>query len=682
MPVGRVHQRHEATRRVGGDRAGDALSAAGMGVWDWNPITGELIWDDAVAELHGIDPATFDGQMATFLGRVHPDDRSALEANIAKALAQGGGYAAEFRVMRPDGTTAWVQGRGQVFSDDAGRPIRMLGVGMDTTALHSVRERAGRSLQHIGDGLAILDPAWNIVYVNDQAASATLRVRDDLIAQPFFDMFPEARDSLVQTEFTAAMQTQRPRTFEAFHVPTNAWYEFRCFPAPDGLTIFFHDVSERRAATQERERLLAAEREAQEHLQMLADASQRLAGSLDHADVIVTLTSLTVPDLADWVVIDLLEANALRRVAVAHRDPQKTDLADLLTRDIALPADGASPSARVHRTGLALLVDAIDDDFVDGFATSDHHAASVRRLGAATAMVLPLVSRGRSIGVLTLFGDRERGPFGAEDLSLAEQLASRAALALDNAALYRREHQVADALQRAVLPETLPTIDGYELAARYVPAASDVKVAGDWYDAFPTGRGTIGLTVGDVAGHGLPAASLMGQMRNALRAYAVQAGPGAVLTELSDLLAAVEPEAMATVVHGELDAASGKLWWASAGHPPPLFIPCAGEAVLLDGEPAPPICAISADIAEPVKAHELWLEPGNVICWYTDGLIERRDAGLTERLEVLRCSAAAILPDAPAEEICDWLLAHLLDRGNSLDDVCILVLRRLPGSTA
>ena len=680
MPVGRVHQRHEATRRVGGDRAGDALSAAGMGVWDWNPITGELIWDDAVAELHGVDPKTFDGQMTTFLGSVHPDDRPALEANIGQALAQGGSYAAEFRVMRPDGTTAWVQGRGHVFTDDAGRAVRMLGVGLDTTALRSVRERAGRSLQHIGDGLAILDRAWNIVYVNDQAANATLRVRDDLVEQPFFDMFPEARDTIVQSEFAAAMETQQPRTFETYHEGTTAWYEFRCFPAPDGLTIFFHDVTARRQATWERERLLAAERESQGHLRMLADAAQRLAGSLEHTDVVVTLTQLTVPVLADWVVIDLLEGSALQRVAVAHGDQQKSDLADLLTRGSGIPADGSSPSARVHRTGMALLVEAVDDDFVNSFAASDHHAATIWRLGAATAMVLPLVSRGRSIGVLTLFAGSDRGPFDAEDLSLAEQLASRAALALDNAALYRREHQVADALQRAVLPESLPTIDGYELAARYVPAASDVKVAGDWYDAFPTGRGTIGLTVGDVAGHGLPAASLMGQMRNALRAYAVQAGPAAVLTELSDLLAAVEPEAMATVVHGELDAVSGKMWWASAGHPPPLLIPRAGEACLLDDEPAPPICAVSADIAEPVKAHELWLEPGNVVCWYTDGLIERRDSGLTERLEVLRSSAAAILPNAPADEICDWLLARLLDRGDSLDDVCILVLRRQPAA--
>jgi PAS domain S-box-containing protein len=678
MPVGRVHQRDDTGQRVAADRAGDALAAAGMGVWDWNPITGELIWDDAVARLHGIDPHEFDGQMSTFLGRVHPDDRAALETNINEALASGGTFATEFRVLHPAGTTAWVQGRGYVFTDEAGRPTRMLGVGLDTTTLRSIREQAGRSLDHIGDGLAILDTTGRIVYVNEQAAGATLRPRDEMLGGSLYDVFPEARGSIVEVEFGVAMETQQPRTFEVFHEGTGAWYEFRCFPAPDGLTIFFHDITARRREQREREHLLAAEREAQAHLRMLADASQRLAGSLDHADVIVTLTSLTVPDLADWVVVDLLQTTALHRVAVAHSDPQLSHLADLLTRGDPVPAAGDSPPARVQRTGLALLVESVTGDFIAGFAGTAQQAAVVREMGASTAMVLPLVSRGRCIGALTLFAGRARSPFDADDLSLAEQLASRAALALDNAALYRREHEVADALQQAVLPEQLPVLDGYELAARYVPAASDVKVAGDWYDAFPTGRGTIGLAVGDVAGHGLPAASLMGQMRNALRAYAVQGGPAAVLTELSDLLAAVEPEAMATVVHGELDTHLGRLWWASAGHPPPLFVPQAGVARLLEHEPAPPICALSADIVEPVKAHELWLEPGNVVCWYTDGLIERRDSGLTERLEALRAAGVSLPADTSAEDVCDGLLRSLLDQGDSPDDVCILVLRRLP----
>ena len=228
------------------------------------------------------------------------------------------------------------------------------------------------------------------------------------------------------------------------------------------------------------------------------------------------------------------------------------------------------------------------------------------------------------------------------------------------------------ALQAAVIPERLPVLDGVDLAARYRPADAEVQVGGDWYDAFSLEPGKVILAVGDVAGHGLAAASVMGQLRNALRALVLLGkGPGRVLQRLNELLVRLEPTAMATIWLAELDLATRVLSWSSAGHPPPVLR--RGSSVsFLEGAPNPPVGASA--IGRPMRQFDRRLEPGDLLIAYTDGLIERRgeplDTGLTRLAEAISHAGHHL----GLEAVLEAVLGSALAGSTVADDVCALAI--------
>jgi serine phosphatase RsbU (regulator of sigma subunit)/anti-sigma regulatory factor (Ser/Thr protein kinase) len=235
----------------------------------------------------------------------------------------------------------------------------------------------------------------------------------------------------------------------------------------------------------------------------------------------------------------------------------------------------------------------------------------------------------------------------------------------------RREHQIAETLQRSLLPGQLPHVTGVELAARYVPAAGDVQVGGDWYDVIQLPGGRIGLAIGDVAGHGLPAASTMGQLRMALRACALRdPAPVSVLRGVSQIVEQLPAPELATLAYLLLDPDTGQAWYASAGHPPPLVL-ADGRTRYLEGGLAPPVGAVREDLYREV---EVQLSPGSTVLLYTDGLVERRDASIQHGLD--RLAVAALLQDEPdPDALCDSILGSMLeDRPNS-DDIAVVVAR-------
>jgi PAS domain S-box-containing protein len=234
-----------------------------------------------------------------------------------------------------------------------------------------------------------------------------------------------------------------------------------------------------------------------------------------------------------------------------------------------------------------------------------------------------------------------------------------------------REHRIAETLQRSLLPELLPDIPGIVLAARYVPATREAEVGGDWYDVVPLPDGRLGVAIGDVAGHGLRAASTMGQLRMALRAYAVESeSPGEVLARMQQLVRALGLPDMATAVYLVFDPDSGLVVYSNAGHPPPLVITPEGEASFLEEGLAPPLGTMPH--AEHVEATSR-LVPGSTLLLFTDGLIERRGSSLREGLERLRLAAAGgAVTDL--EELCDLVLASLVERDVD-DDIALLALQ-------
>jgi PAS domain S-box-containing protein len=242
--------------------------------------------------------------------------------------------------------------------------------------------------------------------------------------------------------------------------------------------------------------------------------------------------------------------------------------------------------------------------------------------------------------------------------------------------VYEREHTIAETLQRSLLPERLPRIEGLEIAARYLPAGHGAAVGGDWYDALERADGRVGLVVGDVVGHGLRAAAIMGQLRNAFRAYGLaEASPAEVMARVNRLVMSGEEDAMATVLYLVLDRETGEVSFASAGHPPPLVLAADG-ARFLEGGRSVPVGAAEPGIFREATAV---LPPGASLLLYTDGLVERRDTPLEQRLDEL--AEAARSGEENLEALCDSVLAGVLGEQVPSDDVALLAVRPRPVAT-
>jgi anti-sigma regulatory factor (Ser/Thr protein kinase) len=298
----------------------------------------------------------------------------------------------------------------------------------------------------------------------------------------------------------------------------------------------------------------------------------------------------------------------------------------------------------------------------------------LREKRVASLLGVPLVVGDRVLGVLHV-GTFETRTWSDEDVALLELAGERLAVAIDHSRLYAREHAVAATLQRSLLPEELPVIPGAELASRYVPGAPDTEVGGDWYDVIPLSGGRVGLAMGDVVSRGVRAASVMGQLRNALRAYALDGRPpAAVLDRLHGLLRSLERREMATLAYMVLDPVSLSYTLASAGHPPPLVLGEDGAVDLIEEGRGPPLGAVADALFHETSGE---LAPGTTLLLYTDGLVERRDMWIDEGLERLTVEASAAAGAAP-EELVSRLLDGLVPAGGGQDDVAVLAARLAP----
>jgi len=243
--------------------------------------------------------------------------------------------------------------------------------------------------------------------------------------------------------------------------------------------------------------------------------------------------------------------------------------------------------------------------------------------------------------------------------------------------VYQREHRIAETLQRSLLPERLPPIEGLELAARYLPGARGATIGGDWYDVLERPDGRVALVVGDVVGHGLRAAASMGQLRNAFRAYGmVEASPAEVVARINRLVMSGVEQVMATVLYLVLDRETGEVSFSAAGHPPPLVLAPGGPYFLEGGRSVPVGAADPAVFRESTAI----LPPGSSLVLYTDGLVERRDTPLDERLEQLAAAARAAADDISG--LCEDILSSVLGDAEPGDDVALLAVRPLPATDA
>jgi PAS domain S-box-containing protein len=408
---------------------------------------------------------------------------------------------------------------------------------------------------------------------------------------------------------------------------------------------------------------------AQLRLSLLSRAGSLLAASLDLDATLAAVADVLVPAVADHCAIDLLDDRGQpMRVALVHAPGTGGRPSDWLGLGPArYPYE--HPVSRALRTGLPAQLDGLETLDPAPYAPVPEGVAHSQRIGLHAMVALPLRARGETRGALCVVSSVSKHDYTPDDLALLADLADRAGLAIDNAARYTEQRELALTLQHSLLPSELPRLDGLLLASRYRPSSS-AEVGGDWYDAIPLSAGRVGLTIGDVQGRGARAAAVMGQIRTGLRALsALDLEPAAVLGQLDRLVTDLEGELLASCLYAVYDPWSRELLVAAAGHPPPLL--AAGESCEeLPVEPGVPLGVGGV----PFTQASWTLPPDATLLLYTDGLCERRDLGVDHGWRML-CSAAgdAAGDGDDVEAFADLALAAV--PGPVGDDGALLVVR-------
>jgi GAF domain-containing protein len=408
-----------------------------------------------------------------------------------------------------------------------------------------------------------------------------------------------------------------------------------------------------------------------QQLTFLARVSEELAASLDYRSTLTNVANLTVPVLADWCAVAVVQDGTPTTVAVAHVDPEKVRWAWELQEKYPANPDATTGAPNVVRTGVSELYAEITDEMLVAGAVDEEHLQLSRELNLRSAMSVPLKARGRTLGAITLIRADSGPSYNEADLALAEDMGRRAGVAIDNAQLYGQTQDVALQLQRAVLPEVLDNIPYWEIAAHYAPGGRG-GVGGDFYDAVALTDGSMAFVIGDVMGHGVRAAAAMAQMRSAVRAYlCIDPEPVAVVTKLDIMFAELAITQLATLIYGVVDLAAGRLSFVNAGHYPPVLITPGQSPTFIQTPPRLPLGAGGDDRF----ATSIGFSGPDTLLLFTDGLVEHRgeiiDVGLARLTE-----AAPALLGRPLQRMLSQLVADLGSQADDEDDITAFALRR------
>jgi serine phosphatase RsbU (regulator of sigma subunit)/anti-sigma regulatory factor (Ser/Thr protein kinase) len=383
------------------------------------------------------------------------------------------------------------------------------------------------------------------------------------------------------------------------------------------------------------------------------------------------LANLSVDDLLEELLLRVREILGADTAAILLLDESRNELVaraakgieEEVERGVRIPV-GKGFAGRIAAERTPIVLDRVDHSTVLN--------PILFQKGIRSLLGVPLLVHGNVVGVMHV-GTKTRRRFQPDEIELLQVVADRVALAL-HVRLSDRSRVVIEAFQRTFLPEVLPFLPGLVVATRYLPAASAVGIGGDWYDSFSLPSGEIVLVIGDVAGHGLPAASLMGKMRNALRAHALMGGtPLEIVARADEFHRHFGQGELVTLLVGVLEPDLTAFRFVSAGHPPPLVVDAAGAAFASNGHPNAPLGLPQAPAFEELVVP---MQPGTFVLLYTDGLVERRGESLTGGLERLRLVAEGVLAkQAPADAINE-LLDRVLGDERPMDDVALMLVGR------
>ncbi|MET9323366.1 SpoIIE family protein phosphatase [Streptomyces sp. NPDC003038] len=529
-------------------------------------------------------------------------------------------------------------------------------------------------------GLVMLDPDLRYVHLNQALADMDGLSIEDHLGRHLDEVVMMADDGEYQRTLRAvaaggapvvgALVGMRPRGRpDRDQVRSVSFFPLsRAVGSRPGVGGLMVDVTDREQAILE----ATASRQ---RLALLDRAAARIGTTLDVNLTARELVEAVMPDFCDGAVVEVVEWMD----ETEQFDPAQP----LLTRRIAagtiLPPPATElvsgvetvrypPGSVIHdmlRTGRPISA-VVNEEFVARSVLIEARARLLADSGLACVLVAPLIARGTVQGIAMFGRSADRPAFTQDDLSLAGELSSRAAICLDNARLYSRVQDIALTLQRALLPSALATSPYVEVAHRYLPGSRITEVGGDWYDVINLPAGRIALVVGDVMGHGVPAAAAMGRLRITTKALARHdREPGDLLTELDGCAQEAGIE-LATCLYIVYDPTSGRARIASAGHPPPLVLRPDGAVETIEDVLGVPLGVGGGAF----RTTEIELPDKAILALYTDGLIETRGGDIEAGLEALRAELGAV--PGPLESMADRILTSLLPSGPADDTVLVL----------
>jgi PAS domain S-box-containing protein len=550
-------------------------------------------------------------------------------------------------------------------------------------ALHNSERRFDAIVGSLSDAVTIRDRHDRFLYANSAAlahlgfetweelqATAPAQIMADYL------VWTEGGNEVTMEDIPSVRilrgEPAEPLLIRTIHGPTGRqhWNLLKAAPlldatgAVEATIMIIEDVTEQKRA--ERQNAL------------LAQAGTVLASSLDYEQTLRNVAELAVPEIADWCAVDLVDEDGDRRqVVVAHKDPEMLRRAEQLREYEPERLDPGRGVGRALQTGEPLLYSEIPDAMLVEAAVDDRHLELLRAVGMRSVAIVPMRSGSRSLGALTFVNAESGRVLDRVDLSLAEQVAARAAVAIENARLYSERSVIAHTLQQSLLPQELPELPGYELASVYIPAFESTDVGGDFYDVWRVAGGWM-IMIGDVTGKGVQAAALTSLVRHTTRtASEFEASPAKLLARVDRTLHGQPTRSVCTALCIRLE--QGRATIAAGGHPLPVALTAGGVSELGDYGPL-----LGGFPHATWEDHIVDVSPGTTIVMYTDGVTDAIGSDGTRYGSKRLHEMLGLCRGHTADDVIKSLTTDLetFQSGTHADDTAALVIRRLPSPSA
>lgn len=629
-----------------------------IGHFDWDLGSGAVTADKELCAILGTDPAAFPGSIDALAARLAPEDAYGLWAVARQAVESGRPVARRMRLRGPGGRPHLLELSGRLAHPPGDAPAsHLVGFLVDLGTGPIVAEATDR----LPLGVFSLDRLGRITYVNHSAETLLSHARSELAGRVLWEVLPWFGQTAYEDDYRAAMLSHDPVHFLARR-PSKEWLSVSLYPGHDGLTATLALVDKPAYAPES-----------------VTSAGGGLGSPADRAATLyrpvalaIALTeAVTARQVSAVVTEELLPAFGGRQLAIYLLHERHLYLAwetgfphGFLDRFDGVGLDARLPGVETLTSGRPIFFESMER-----LAAAYPGIPMDANVGARA--FLPLIASGRPVGSCILGFDQPRG-FRPEERTVLTALAGLIAQALQRAQRYDTEAALARGLQDALLPHRLPVVEHVDTVGRYLPGTQGMDVGGDWYDVIETDQG-LALVIGDVQGHGVSAAATMGQLRSAVRAFALSGhDPQEVMSGTNRLLIDLDPGQFASCCYIVLDPASGVIQATRAGHPQPLLRHPDGSTEVLD-LPGGVVLGVDVEASYPVT--ELRLAPGAVLALFTDGLVEQAGLDIDLGIERLRSTLAEVGAFSLAET-ADRLIGEAKEATDRPDDIALLLAAR------